>query len=110
MANKQTIAKRDKAAREALKGFKSDDQNERYEAYQKAVKIVNSIQRNIENATMPCQEVQVPFIMVALLQCIRGLSEQYSQYSVWVDYIDKLLNMKPDDNKAGGEECITKGT
>lgn len=99
MANKRTIEKRDKAAREALKGLRSEDKNERYEAYKKAVKIINGIQRNIENATMPCQEVQVPFVMVALIQCFNGLLESYKQYASWVSYIQSLFDIAETERK-----------
>lgn len=94
MPTKNTIRKRDKAAGEILNGLKSDNPDVRYDAYKKAVDLTNGMQKGIVQATTPCKEVQIPFIMAALAQSLRGLTTAYSQYVTWADYIQLVLDVE----------------
>jgi len=94
MAKKSTMLKRNEMASNAIKGLQSTDKNERYEAYKTAVKLCNEIQQSITKATTPLQEVQIPFVIVALNQILRGLMTAYGEYSLWADYIQSQLDVK----------------
>ena len=91
MPNKITEQKRNTLATEILNSLNSKDVNVRTAAFNKGMKLIAQIQRSIDHSITPFQQVQAPFIMVALWQTIDWMAKEQGWAIELVNKIKTLI-------------------